>query len=108
MTSGAHSPISTDRAIHYLALGDSYTIGTGATHESRNFPSLLAARVEAATSRRVALGHPAVNGFTTIELIARELGYISDLKPDMVSVIIGVNVHVQGRSVEAGGASLGV
>ena len=87
-------------------MGDSYTIGTGATHESRNFPSLLAARVEAATSRGVELVNPAVNGFTTIDLIARELGYISDLKPDLVSVLIGVNDLVQGRSVEEYGESL--
>ncbi|TME90622.1 MAG: SGNH/GDSL hydrolase family protein, partial [Chloroflexi bacterium] len=52
------------------------------------------------------LVNPAVNGFTTIDLIARELGYISDLKPDLVSVLIGVNDLVQGRSVEEYGESL--
>jgi lysophospholipase L1-like esterase len=41
-----------------------------------------------------------VNGFTTIDLIARELGYINDLHPDLVSVLIGVNDLVQGRSVD--------
>ena len=44
--------------------------------------------------------NPAVNGFTTIDLIARELGYTSDLKPDLVSILIGVNDLVQGRSLE--------
>lgn len=84
----------------YLALGDSYTIGTGASHESRNWPSLVAARIEGATRRRVELVNPAVNGFTTVDLIAKELGYISDLKPDLVSVLIGVNDLVQGRRLE--------
>lgn len=84
----------------YLALGDSYTIGTGASHESRNWPSLVAARIESATQRRVELVNPAVNGFTTVDLIAKELGYISDLKPDLVSVLIGVNDLVQGRRLE--------
>ena len=88
------------RPIVYLALGDSYTIGTGATHESRNFPSQLAVHVEGATSRQVEMVNPAVNGFSTIDLIAKELGYINDLKPDLVSVLIGVNDLVQGRSVE--------
>jgi acyl-CoA thioesterase-1 len=88
------------RSLTYLALGDSYTIGTGATHESRNFPSQLAARVERATRRPVELVNPAVNGFTSIDLIAKELGYINDLKPDLVSLLIGVNDLVQGRSVE--------
>lgn len=44
--------------------------------------------------------NPAVNGFTTIDLIAKELGYINDMKPDLVSVLIGVNDLVQGRSVQ--------
>ena len=86
--------------IVYLALGDSYTIGTGASHESRNFPSLLASRIEEATRRRVELVNPAVNGFTTVDLIAKELGYISDLHPDLVSVLIGVNDLVQGRNAD--------
>lgn len=83
-----------------LALGDSYTIGTGASHESRNFPSLLAANVQEASGREVEVVNPAVNGFTTIDLLAKELGYITDLKPDLVSVLIGVNDLVQGRSAQ--------
>jgi len=31
-------------SIRYLALGDSYTIGTGLDDEAGNFPSLLARR----------------------------------------------------------------
>jgi lysophospholipase L1-like esterase len=87
-------------------LGDSYTIGTGASHESRNFPSLLAARVQEASGREVEVVNPAVNGFTTIDLLAKELGYITDLKPDLVSVLIGVNDLVQGRSAQQYGESL--
>ena len=86
--------------IVYLALGDSYTIGTGASHESRNFPSLLAAHVQEATRREVEVVNPAVNGFTTIDVLAKELGYITDLKPDLVSVLIGVNDLVQGRRAQ--------
>ena len=97
---GAHSPISSAKPIGYLALGDSYTIGTGASHEARNFPSLIAARIEGATHRHVELINPAVNGFTTVDLIAKELGYITDLKPDLVSILIGVNDLVQGRGLE--------
>ena len=44
--------------------------------------------------------NPAVNGFTTVDLIAKELGYIADLKPGLVSVLIGVNDLVQGRGLE--------
>jgi acyl-CoA thioesterase I len=84
----------------YLALGDSYTIGTGATHESRNFPSLLALQLQAANGREVRVVNPAVNGFTTIDLLAKEIGFIDQLHPDVITVLIGVNDLVRGRTVE--------
>jgi len=49
----------------------------------------------------VRLVNPAVNGFTTIDLLAKEIGFINELKPDIVSVLIGVNDLVRGRSVDA-------
>jgi len=55
--------------------------------------------VREANRREVEVVNPAVNGFTTIDLLAKELGYITDLKPDLVSVLIGVNDLVQGRGV---------
>jgi acyl-CoA thioesterase-1 len=61
---------------------------------------LLASRLERATLGPVRLVNPAVNGFTTIDLLAKELGYLDELKPDIVSVLIGVNDLVQGRSPE--------
>jgi acyl-CoA thioesterase-1 len=93
--------MSGDAELTYLALGDSYTIGTGASHESRNFPSLLAQRIEHETSRPVRVVNPAVNGFTTIDLLGKELGFIRELQPDLVTVLIGVNDLVRGRSPEA-------
>ena len=84
----------------YLALGDSYTIGTGASHESRNFPSLLALQLQAATGREVRVVNPAVNGFTTIDVLAREIGFIERLHPDVITVLIGVNDLVRGRTAE--------
>lgn len=92
--------------MRYLALGDSYTIGTGASDETHNYPSILAQRVAKATGREVELTNPAVNGFTTLDVIARELGYIERLKPDLVSVLIGVNDLVQGRTLHHYRASL--
>lgn len=84
----------------YLALGDSYTIGTGATHETRNFPSLLALRLEDETSHHVRVVNPAVNGFTTVDLLAKEIGFIDHLHPHVVSVLIGVNDLVRGRGLQ--------
>jgi lysophospholipase L1-like esterase len=50
--------------------------------------------------------NPAVNGFTTIDLINNELGYVARLKPQLVSILIGVNDLVQGRTIEQYRSSL--
>ena len=86
--------------IRYLALGDSYTFGTGASDGAHNFPSVLSGLLSKATGMRVELVNPAVNGFTTLDLIAKELTYLERLKPDLVTVLIGVNDVVQNRLVE--------
>lgn len=78
--------------MRYLALGDSYTIGTGATDESRSWPAIIAARLGAE------LTNPAVNGYTTEDLIRTELPLVATVDPDLVTVLIGVNDLVQGRS----------
>ena len=78
--------------VHYLALGDSYTIGTGASDDAHAWPSIIAGRLGAE------LTNPAVNGYTTLDLIRDELPYLERVRPDLVSVLIGVNDLVQGRS----------
>jgi lysophospholipase L1-like esterase len=44
------------------------------------------------------LTNPAVNGFTTLDLIEIELPVFRRLKPDLVTILIGVNDLVRGRS----------
>lgn len=80
--------------MRYLALGDSYTIGTGASDPSHSWPSIIASRLGAE------LTNPAVNGYTTLDLIREELPYLERVKPDLVSILIGVNDLVQGRSID--------
>jgi lysophospholipase L1-like esterase len=93
-------------ALRYLALGDSYTIGTGESSESRNYPSILAARMSETAAAQVAVTNPAVNGFTTQDLIDNELALVHELKPELVTILIGVNDIVQGRSLQQYGESL--
>ena len=81
-----------------MALGDSYTIGTGLKDESQNFPSLLARRLTEETGIDVALVNLAVNGYTTTDLIREELPVAHDLQPELVSILIGANDVVQGAS----------
>ncbi len=50
------------------------------------------------TGQDVELTNPAVNGFTTLDLITRELPLVIDLKPDLVTILIGVNDLVRGRT----------
>ena len=93
-------------AIRYLALGDSYTIGTGASGEAHNFPSILSGFISKATGTNVEVTNPAVNGYTTLDLIAKELPFIERVKPELVTVLIGVNDLVQNRSVDEYKAAL--
>jgi len=88
-------------SIRYLALGDSYTIGTGLEDEAQNFPSLLARRLKDETGIDVTLVNLGVNGYTTTDVIREELPVARNARPELVSILIGANDIVQG-SDEAG------
>lgn len=81
-------------AIRYLALGDSFTIGTGSS-PAQAFPARLAARWEGA-GRRVVLRNLAVNGYTTQDLIEDELPAVRAFAPSFVTLAIGANDLVRG------------
>ena len=83
-------------SIRYLSLGDSFTIGTGTSPE-KAFPAVLATRWRTA-GQNVELLNPAVNGYTTDDLIARELPHVPIFKPTFVTLLIGANDIVRGGS----------
>ncbi len=86
------------KSFRYLALGDSFTIGTSQP-ESLNYPSQLAAmlRKRGAT---VKLQNVAVNGYSTKEVITRELEAIEAVSPNLITLAIGANDLVRDHDVE--------
>lgn len=88
---GEASPGSGEGRVRYVALGDSYTIGTGVS-EAERWPNQLAARV----GEIELAGNLGVNGYTSADLVAEELPQLDALRPELVSVLIGVNDVVQG------------
>ena len=78
----------------FLALGDSFTIGTGTTPD-RSFPAILVRRW---SERGIScdLRNPAVNGYTTDDLIRDELPLVASYAPDLVTILIGANDIVAG------------
>ena len=81
-------------SVRYVALGDSYTIGTAVT-EAERFPNQLAGRL----AQLDLVANLGVNGFTSRDLIEVELPQVPALRPDVVTVLIGVNDVVQGVSI---------
>jgi acyl-CoA thioesterase I len=78
----------------FLALGDSFTIGTGTTPD-RSFPAVLV-RTWTDGGRTVVLANPAVNGYTTDDLIHDELPLVASFQPTLVTLLIGANDIVRG------------
>lgn len=86
--------------VRYLALGDSFTIGTGSTPEE-SFPARLAARWrEHAPTRSITLKNLGVNGYTTTDLTNDELPRMQGFRPTFVTLAIGANDRVEGVSNE--------
>jgi lysophospholipase L1-like esterase len=84
-----------------VALGDSYTIGTGLEDEAQNFPTRLASKVGKETGIDVAVVNLGVNGYTTGDVIREELPVARGLRPELVTILIGANDVVQGSSEAA-------
>ena len=81
--------------IRYVALGDSYTIGTGARLD-QSWPVLSTIPLQQKGFTFQIVGNLGRNGWTTQNLIDYELPALKGLKPDFVSLLIGVNDWVQG------------
>jgi lysophospholipase L1-like esterase len=84
--------------LRYVALGDSYTIGTSVAEADR-WPNRLieALRAEPSSGLRLDLvANLAVNGRTSGDLVRGQLPALDALRPEFVTLLIGVNDVVQG------------
>jgi lysophospholipase L1-like esterase len=87
--------------LRYVALGDSYTIGTAVHHEHERWPNRLVAALGPTPPTLELVANLGVNGFTSGDLIAAELPALEALRPAFASVLIGVNDVVQGVPLDA-------
>jgi acyl-CoA thioesterase-1 len=76
--------------VRYVALGDSYTIGTSVTPAER-WPDQLAAQIP----QLDLVANLGVNGFTSADVIEVELPRLPALRPELATLLIGVNDVVQ-------------
>jgi lysophospholipase L1-like esterase len=77
--------------LRYVALGDSYTIGTSVS-SAESWPSQLVARVP----QLVLVANLGVNGYSSDDLVRFELPALDELRPDFVTLLIGVNDVARG------------
>jgi acyl-CoA thioesterase I len=88
-------PSKAQEKIDYVALGDSYSIGEGASPKE-SWPSLMTRHLQAKGANINLVANPSVTGWTTQDVIERELSIFREKKPSFATLLIGVNDWVQG------------
>ena len=90
------------RPLRYVALGDSYTIGTAVDPPDASWPDQLVDRCRAGDGGPLLqlVANLGVNGFTSRDVIEQELPRLPPLEPEFASLLVGVNDVVQGVPVE--------
>jgi lysophospholipase L1-like esterase len=87
--------------LRYVALGDSYTVGTATRSAEERWPDQFVARCGRAGLGLDLVANLAVNGFTSRDVIDVELPRLDELRPGFASLLIGVNDVVQGVTAAA-------
>ncbi|MGH7911185.1 MAG: SGNH/GDSL hydrolase family protein, partial [Candidatus Dormibacteraceae bacterium] len=80
-----------NKSLRYLALGDSYTIGTGTEGPEQAFPARLASLARERDTAILQVTNPAVDGYATAEVIKEELPLLQVVRPQLVSILVGAN-----------------
>ena len=84
-----------NQKIRYIAIGDSYSIGEGASPE-QSWPAILTRHLNENGLHVDLVANPSVTGWTTQQAIDRELPIFVQSKPTFATLQIGVNDWVQG------------
>ena len=82
--------------LRYVALGDSYTIGTATRSPGERWPDQLVGRLGPQPPTLDLIANLGVNGFTSRDVIETELPQLDALRPEFASLLIGINDVVQG------------
>ncbi|HHZ64279.1 MAG TPA: SGNH/GDSL hydrolase family protein [Flavobacteriales bacterium] len=93
------------RMIRYAAIGDSYTIGES-VEEGERWPNLMVSHLKQNGIAIEIVANPSVTGWTTQDLIDKELPIFRSSNPDFATLLIGVNDWVQKVSIEKFRANL--
>lgn len=99
LSNAAPVPGPSASVIRYVALGDSYTIGTS-VGEAERWPNQFVARLAGRVDLEL-VANLGVNGFSSADLIDVELPRLAALRPEFVTVLIGVNDVVRSVPREA-------
>lgn len=81
--------------IRYVALGDSYSIGTGA-QSGQSWPAVVTQRLQAKGVPIKLVGNLSHSGWTSKNLIEKQLPALAKYRPNFVTVLIGTNDWIQG------------
>ncbi len=88
-------PMEAGETIRYAVVGDSYSIGEGAT-EKQSWPVLLARHLTTSGLPVQLVSNPSRTGWTTQDAIEHELPLFRAARPDFATLMLGVNDWVQG------------
>lgn len=89
---------TTQRALRYVALGDSYTIGTSVKQDER-WPNQLVATLSGSVPLDL-VANLGVNGASSGDLIRDQMPRLGSLEPEFVTLLIGVNDVVRGVGLD--------
>jgi lysophospholipase L1-like esterase len=88
------------RPLRYVALGDSYTIGTALEDPAERWPDQLVAVLGAEPPTLDLVANLGVNGSTSADVVGVQMPTLEALVPEFASLLVGVNDVVQRVPVD--------